>query len=63
MRYLFVFDSVRAFFFSLGREAHRSENCVNSLKTADFSLSTPLNNYIQILVSHLNCVVIDLSIF
>ena len=31
MRYLFVFDSVRAFFFSLGRKAHRSENFVSIL--------------------------------
>ena len=33
MRYLFVFDSVRAFFFffSLGREAHRSENFASIL--------------------------------
>ena len=32
MRYLFVFDSVRTFFFfSLGREAHRSENFVSIL--------------------------------
>ena len=31
------------FFFSFGREAHRSENFVNSLKTADFSLSTLLS--------------------
>ena len=31
------------FFFFFGREAHRSENFVSILlKTADFSLSTPL---------------------
>ena len=31
MRHLFVFDSVRAFFFPLGHEAHKSENWVSIL--------------------------------
>ena len=46
MRYLFVLDSVRTFFFfffAWPRSSQVRKFCVNSLKTADFSLATPLS--------------------
>ena len=42
MRYLFVFDSVRAFFFPLAAKLIGPKTGCQFFKNADFSMSTPV---------------------